>query len=91
MILSVHNSDTILKNRDIEILSNYPKDEPNLMGIIDTFQSNDSNYSYVLEKEGRLKSFLEKSVVSPKASSGLISFKSPLDFLEIYNKFNSNH
>ena len=86
----VHNSDTILKNRDIEILSNYPKDEPNLMGIIDTFQSNDSNYSYVLEKEGRLKSFLEKSVVSPKASSGLISFKSPLDFLEIYNKFNSN-
>ena len=61
----MHNSDTILKNRDIEILSNYPKDEPNLMGIIDTFQSNDSNYSYVLEKEGRLKVF-EKSVVSPK-------------------------
>tara|TARA_Y100000589_G_scaffold250957_1_gene239123 strand:+ start:4894 stop:5664 length:771 start_codon:yes stop_codon:yes gene_type:complete len=86
----VHNSDTILKNRDISILSNYPKNEPTLMGIVDTFQSNNSNYSYILEKEGRLQSFLEKSVVSPKASSGLISFKSPLDFLEIYNIFNSN-
>ena len=86
----VHNSDTILKNRDISTLSNYPKEDSNLIGIIDTFQSNDSNYSYVLEKEGKLQSFLEKSVISPKASSGLISFKSPLEFLEIYNIFNSN-
>ena len=40
-----------------------------------------------LESGGVLKRFLEKQVISPMASSGLISFKSADRFLEIYNKY----
>lgn len=87
----IHNSDTILKDRDISALSNFPTSEPNLMGIVDTFQSNNKNYSYVLEKDGKLETFLEKSVVSPNASTGLISFRSPREFINLYNIFNSRN
>ena len=55
----VHNSDTILMNRDIARLTKF-NDEENLIGYIDTFQSKNNKYSYVLESNGILKKFLEK-------------------------------
>jgi len=84
----VHNSDTILKNRNVTRLTNFSNDE-NITGFIDTFQSDNRQYSYILESGGVLKRFLEKQVISPMASSGLISFNSADRFLEIYNKYSS--
>ena len=80
----VHNSDTILKNRDIKSLTNF-KDKK-VCGYVNTFQSNDKNYSYILESDNFVQTFLEKKAVSPLASSGLVSFSSPKKFREIYNK-----
>lgn len=82
----VHNSDTILMNRDISKLTKF-NDEENLIGYIDTFQSNNNKYSYVLESNGILKKFLEKETISPMASSGLISFNSAKHFFNIYSKY----
>lgn len=81
----VHNSDTILKNRDIEVLTNFNRDL-DICGYVNTFQSMDKNYSYVLETNGLVDSFLEKKIVSPLASSGLVSFSSGKKFHEIFNK-----
>ena len=80
----VHNSDTILKNRDIRSLTNF--NNKKICGYVDTFQSNDKNYSYILESDNLVKTFLEKKAVSPFASSGLVSFSSPKKFRDIYNK-----
>ncbi len=85
----VHNSDTILKNRDISKLINFPKEEK-VIGYIDTFQSDNRQYSYILESRGFLKRFLEKETISPLASSGLITFKSANLFLEIYNNYSND-
>ncbi len=84
----IHNSDTILKNRNIKKLTNFsPKDK--VIGFVDTFQSDNRQYSYILESGGYLKRFLEKETISPLASSGLISFKSANLFQEIYNNYSS--
>ena len=80
----VHNSDTILKNRDIKALTNF--NDKKVCGYVNTFQSNDKNYSYILESDNFVKTFLEKKAVSPLASSGLVSFSSPKKFRDIYNK-----
>ena len=84
----VHNSDTILKNRNIKKMIGF-SNEQNITGFIDTFQSDNRQYSYILESDGILNRFLEKQVISPMASSGLISFKSAKRFREIYNKYSS--
>tara|TARA_A100001388_G_C28284979_1_gene273846 strand:- start:64 stop:492 length:429 start_codon:yes stop_codon:yes gene_type:complete len=84
----MHNSDTILKNRNIKELTNFSKNEK-FIGYVDTFQSNNKAYSYILESGGILKRFLEKETISPMASSGLISFNSANLFLEIYNNYSS--
>lgn len=84
----IHNSDTILKNRDIQKLTNFASDEK-IIGFVDTFQSNNRAYSYILESSGFLKRFLEKETISPMASSGLISFSSAKIFLEIYNSYSN--
>ena len=86
--LIIHNSDTILKNRNINNLINFSSDEK-IIGFVDTFQSNNKSYSYILESGGILKRFLEKETISPMASSGLISFSSANRFLEIYNTYSS--
>ena len=82
----VQASDTILKNRDIKNLTNFTDD---IVGYVDTFQSSNPQYSYVLESNGFLKRFLEKSIISPIASSSLISFYSAEQFLKIYNHYAS--
>ncbi len=84
----VHNSDTILKNRNIKSLTNFSNDKK-VIGFIDTFQSDNKAYSYILESNGDLKRFLEKENISPMASSGLISFHSANIFLKIYNKYSN--
>ncbi len=84
----MHNSDTILKNRNIKNLTNFSSDEK-VIGFVDTFQSSNKAYSYILESGGILKRFLEKETISPMASSGLISFKSANLFLEIYNSYSN--
>ena len=86
----VHNSDTILKNRDIEVLTNFNIDL-DICGYVNTFQSMDKNYSYVIESDGLVESFLEKKIVSPLASSGLVSFSSGKKFHEIFNKLMKNN
>ena len=57
----IHNSDTILKNRDIKNLTNFASEEK-VIGVVDTFQSNNKAYSYILESGGFLKRFLEKKI-----------------------------
>ena len=84
----IHNSDTILKKRDIDKLTLFSNQEK-IIGYIDTFQSNNNKYSYILESNGILKKFLEKETISPMASSGLISFKSANLFLNMYNKYSN--
>ena len=84
----VHNSDTILKNRNISKLTYFPNNEK-IIGYVDTFQSINRHYSYILESKGFLKRFLEKETISPMASSGLISFHSANLFLDIYNLYSN--
>ena len=84
----IHNSDTILKNRNIKKLTNFSTKDK-IIGYVDTFQSDNRQYSYILESGGYLKRFLEKETISPMASSGLISFKSANLFQEIYNNYSN--
>jgi len=86
----IHNSDTILKNRNIEVLTNFNIDL-DICGYVNTFQSMNKNYSYVLESNGLVDSFLEKKIVSPLASSGLVTFSSGKKFHDIFNKFMKNN
>ena len=78
-----HNIDTILYNRDLWKIENLLWEND---GYIDTFQSNNHSYSYVIEKDGLLVDIAEKIVISNTATSGLYGFSSAEMYLEHYDE-----
>lgn len=76
----VHNIDTILYERDYYLIQNelLTKD-----GFIDIFDSNNPNYSYVVENENKVISISEKTLISNNASSGMYGFSS-IDLIKKY-------
>ena len=75
------NGDTILKSRNIEELVNLLNKEAH--GVIDCFNSNKNNYSYVtIDKNNFITDIKEKIVISNNATSGLYGFSS----CKIYSK-----
>lgn len=81
--LVIHNIDTILYNRD------YPHIQDCLSisdGFIDTFISNNPEYSYVLYEKNQIQSIVEKILISNTASSGMYGFSSVDIFLKFYQK-----
>jgi dTDP-glucose pyrophosphorylase len=75
----VHNADTLLIGRDFDKIENLMAD-----GYIDVFVANNPKYSYVRSKEGLVTEIVEKSPISPFASSGLYGFKSPQLYQQMY-------
>ena len=75
--LFVHNADTLLIGRNIKHI------EDNLVdAYIDVFVANNPKYSYVRAKDGLVTEIVEKTPISPFASSGLYVFQSS----ELYQK-----
>jgi len=75
--LFVHNADTLLIGRNIKQI-----EENMLDAYIDVFVANNPKYSYVRAKDGLVTEIVEKTPISPFASSGLYVFKSS----ELYQK-----
>lgn len=77
----VHNIDTILYNRDYNQIKYHLN---NTDGFIDTFTSNNPEYSYILHNKGKVHNIAEKVLISNTASSGLYGFSSVNIFLKNY-------
>jgi len=80
----VHNIDTILYNRDYELIE---KSLETHSGYIDLFTSNNHEYSYVLlDEKNLIKEISEKILISNFATSGLYGFSSTEIYKKYYNK-----
>jgi NDP-sugar pyrophosphorylase family protein len=77
-----HNIDTLLYNRD---MSDVKKLLSVNDGYIDTFTSNNHEYSYVIVKSGIVEMISEKILISNIATSGLYGFSSAKLFMEHYD------
>lgn len=79
----ISNIDTILYGRDLKEISKI-LDSCNI--YIDTFKSNNKDYSYVLANEVTHEAYdiIEKKVISNFASSGMYGFSSYEIFLDFY-------
>lgn len=76
------NGDTILKNRNLEAMSNELK---KVAGFIDCFESCDPRYSFIEHnKLGHIINIEEKVCISNIATSGLYFFSSPMLFMTEY-------
>lgn len=75
-----HNIDTILYGRNFHFLKNELSKYP---GFIDVFNSNNHEYSYVLEHNNIVEVISEKILISNLATSGLYGF----DSTETFNKY----
>lgn len=80
----VHNADTLLIGRDFEKIENLMAD-----GYIDVFVANNPKYSYVRSKEGLVTEIVEKSPISPFASSGLYGFESSRFYQQMYEELSN--
>ena len=79
------NGDTILKCRNLKKLLNMLDDE--IFGLIDCFNSDKNNYSYVnVDKNNIIKDIREKVVISNFATSGLYIFLNPRIYIDYYKK-----
>ena len=65
----VHNADTLLIGRNFKDIESIMSD-----GYVDVFVANNPKYSYVRSKDGVVTEIVEKSAISPFASSGLYGF-----------------
>ena len=77
-----HNADTILYKRDMVAIVERLK---SCDGYIDVFKSNNHDYSYVVEKDGRVSMIGEKVLVSDLATSGLYGFREASEFLYYFD------
>jgi dTDP-glucose pyrophosphorylase len=77
----VHNADTLLIGRDFKAIESVISG-----GYVDVFVANNPKYSYVRSKDGLVTEIVEKSPISPFASSGLYGFESPELYSEMYEK-----
>jgi dTDP-glucose pyrophosphorylase len=75
----VHNADTLLIGRNFSEIENVMTD-----GYIDVFVANNPKYSYVRSKDGLVTDIVEKSPISPFASSGLYGFQSSHLYQKMY-------
>lgn len=75
----VHNADTLLIGRNFKNIEDVLVD-----GYVDVFVANNPKYSYVRSKDGLVTEIVEKSPISPFASSGLYGFDSAKMYAEMY-------
>ena len=81
----VHNADTLLVGRDFKAIESVMSD-----AYVDVFVANNPKYSYVRSKDGLVTEIVEKSAISPFASSGLYGFCSADLYQQMYEKFSDN-
>jgi dTDP-glucose pyrophosphorylase len=81
----IHNADTIVVGRNLELLS---LDMPGEYydGYVDVFVGNSPKYSYVRAYEENVIEIVEKKQISPYASSGLYGFSSADVYMTHYDK-----
>lgn len=83
--IGFHNGDTILLNRNINLILKGLQDGAD--GAIDTFPASSQAYSYVkICREDTIIEIKEKQVISNMASSGLYIFQNLEVFLTYYEK-----
>lgn len=83
--IAFHNGDTILKNRNFEKIKTIIKNDVD--GIIDSFNSNSNNFSYIsIDDENFVKEIVEKKVISKRATSGLYIFSNYNTYRTFYKK-----
>tara|TARA_B100001245_G_C22764711_1_gene369893 strand:- start:55 stop:813 length:759 start_codon:yes stop_codon:yes gene_type:complete len=83
--IAFHNGDTILKKRNFNIIKKIIRN--NVNGVVDTFNSDSKNFSYVsLDHEGLVKEIVEKKVISNRATSGLYVFSNYDTYRTFYKK-----
>jgi dTDP-glucose pyrophosphorylase len=75
----VHNADTILTGRNFKVIEKFMAD-----AYVDVFVANNPKYSYVRSKDGLVTEIVEKSAISPFASSGLYGFHSADYYKQMY-------
>lgn len=75
----VHNADTLLIGRKFKNIEDDLVD-----GYVDVFVANNPKYSYVRSKDGLVTEIVEKSAISPFASSGLYGFQSAELYGQMY-------
>ena len=75
----VHNADTLLIGRDFKSIESTMSD-----AYVDVFIANNPKYSYVRSKDGVVTEIVEKSAISPFASSGLYGFYSADLYQQMY-------
>jgi dTDP-glucose pyrophosphorylase len=80
----VHNADTIVVGRNLELLSLDMRDE-HYDGYVDVFVGNSPKYSYVRAYEDTVLEIVEKKQISPYASSGLYGFSSADIYMAHYD------
>lgn len=80
----VHNADTLLTGRDFDEIESLMAD-----GYIDVFVANNPKYSYVRSKDGLVTEIVEKSPISPFASSGLYGFQSSQLYQQMYESLSA--
>ena len=79
----VHNADTLLIGRNFEEI--LPKSKMS-DGYVDVFVANNPKYSYVRSKDGVVTEIVEKSAISPFASSGLYGFYNASLYQQMYEE-----
>ena len=83
--IAFHNGDTILKKRNFNTIKKIIRN--NVNGVVDTFNSDSKNFSYVsLDHEGLVKEIVEKKVISNRATSGLYVFSNYDTYRTFYKK-----
>jgi len=83
--LFIHNSDTIVANRDIHSVICSLNNSPD-SAYIDTFIGSNPAYSYVSVERDVAIEIKEKHIISPYASSGLYGFSSSKLFTKYFNQ-----
>jgi dTDP-glucose pyrophosphorylase len=81
----IHNADTIVTGRNLELLSLDMQGEY-YDGYVDVFVGNSPKYSYVRAYEENVIEIVEKKQISPYASSGLYGFSSADVYMAHYDK-----
>ncbi len=87
--IAFHNGDTILVNRNLNLVNKIINS--NIDGVIDTFNSTSENFSYTsVNSEGLVKEIVEKKVISKTATTGLYIFSNYKIYKDLYKKMDKS-
>ena len=87
--IASHNGDIVLLNRNLDLVNKAIKNS--FDGVIDTFNSDSDNFSYVsTDSESMVEKIIEKEVISNKATTGFYVFSNIMKYDFLYNKINKN-